>query len=223
MDVITAEGDRATMTIFAISNDNYISVLDAIEDAQSNPETQHFSSLKQLGKLAAEWPASRLLEIWSNLPGAMPVKKFTDRKTAVIRIWKQIGDTMAASPTAAPAHDAEESESANAAGATQEPSVAQQATEVAAAGEEGTDETSRPKRRHSGAPKAQGPREGRKTVRVLELLKRPGGATSAELMAATGWQAHSVRGFLSGTIGKKMGLALLSAKREETRAYSLPA
>jgi len=52
MDVITAEGDRATMTIFAISNDNYISVLDAIEDAQSNPESPHFSSLKQLGS----WP-----------------------------------------------------------------------------------------------------------------------------------------------------------------------
>ena len=212
------------MTIFAISNDNYISVLDAIEDAQSNPETQHFSSLKQLGKLAAEWPAARLLEIWNNLPGATPVKKFTDRKTAVIRIWKQIGESMAASPTAMPAPDAEGSESTNAAEATQEPSVAQQAADVAAPDGAGTDETSRPKRRHSGAPKAQGPREGSKTVQVLELLKRPGGATSAELMAATGWQAHSVRGFLSGTIGKKMGLALVSAKREDgTRAYSLPA
>jgi len=211
------------MTIFAISNDNYISVLDGIEDAQSNPETQHFSTLKQLGKLAAEWPASRLLEIWNNLPGATPVKKFMDRKTAVIRIWKQIGEAMAAGPTAAPAQDAEPSEGTNAAEATQEPSVAPQAADVAAGGEERTDETSRPKRRHSGAPKAQGPREGSKTVQVLELLKRPGGATSAELMAANGWQAHSVRGFLSGTIGKKMGLALVSAKREDgTRAYSLP-
>jgi len=222
--VITAEGDRATMTIFAISNDNYISVLDTMEDAQSNPETPHFSSLKQLGKLAAEWPAARLLEIWNNLPGAAPVKKFTDRKTAVIRIWKQIGESMAASPAAAPAHDTEESESTTAAEATREPSVAQQAADVAAPEGARSDETSRPKRRRSGAPKAQGPREGSKTVQVLELLKRPGGATSAELMAVTGWQAHSVRGFLSGTIGKKMGLALVSAKREDgIRAYSLPA
>jgi hypothetical protein len=90
MDVISAEGDRATMTIFAISNDNYISVLDSVEDAKSNPETEHFSSLKELGKLAAQWPASRLIEIWNNLPGTTPVKKFTDRKTAVTRIWKQI-------------------------------------------------------------------------------------------------------------------------------------
>ena len=131
---------------------------------------------------------------------------------------------MTASPTAAPAQDAEGSDGANAAEATQEPGVAQQAADVAAPDGAGTGETSHPKRRHSGPPKAQGPREGSKTIQVLELLKRPDGATSAELMVATGWQAHSVRGFLSGTISKKMGLALVSAKREDgTRAYSLPA
>jgi hypothetical protein len=43
-----------------------------------------------------------------------------------------------------------------------------------------------------------------------------------ELMKATGWQPHSVRGFLSGTIGKKMGLSLTSTKGEgEERTYSL--
>src|SRR5580704_2549032 len=53
---------------------------------------------------------------------------------------------------------------------------------------------------------SSGPREGSKTDRILELLKRPGGVTAKELMKATGWQPHSVRGFLSGTVGKKMGL-----------------
>ena len=65
-------------------------------------------------------------------------------------------------------------------------------------------------------------REGSKTAKVLDLLKRPGGATAKELMKATGWQSHSVRGFLSGTVGKKMGLAVLSAKTEDgERAYSV--
>ena len=63
---------------------------------------------------------------------------------------------------------------------------------------------------------------GSKKAAVLELLRRNGGATSAELMTATGWQAHSVRGFLSGQLGKKMGIAVASAKREDgTRVYSI--
>ena len=46
--------------------------------------------------------------------------------------------------------------------------------------------------------KATGARQGSKTAKVLDLLKRAGGASLKELRKATGWQAHSVRGFLSG-------------------------
>ena len=58
-------------------------------------------------------------------------------------------------------------------------------------------------------------RDGSKTAQILDLLKRPGGVTAKELMKATGWQAHSVRGFLSGTVGKKMGLTVTSTKGED--------
>jgi hypothetical protein len=65
-------------------------------------------------------------------------------------------------------------------------------------------------------------RQGSKTAQIVELLKRPGGATLQELMAATEWQPHSVRGFISGTLGKKMGLTVESAKTEDgKRTYSL--
>jgi hypothetical protein len=65
-------------------------------------------------------------------------------------------------------------------------------------------------------------RQGSKTAQILELLKRPGGASLQELMAATEWQPHSVRGFISGTLGKKMGLTVESAKTEDgKRTYSL--
>ena len=73
----------------------------------------------------------------------------------------------------------------------------------------------------SGKPAAKGAREGSKATKILDLLKRPGGATLKALMKATGWQAHSVRGFLSGAIGKKMGLAVTSTKSEDgERSYS---
>jgi hypothetical protein len=65
-------------------------------------------------------------------------------------------------------------------------------------------------------------RDGSKTEKILDLLKRPGGATSKELMKATGWLPHSVRGFLSGTVGKKMGLTVTSTKGEDgERTYSV--
>jgi uncharacterized protein DUF3489 len=74
------------------------------------------------------------------------------------------------------------------------------------------------------AKKKAGPREGNKTEKVLDLLKRPDGATLAELMKATNWQAHSVRGFLSGTVGKKLGLSVASNKEEGgDRTYSVKA
>ena len=70
--------------------------------------------------------------------------------------------------------------------------------------------------------KAPGARQGSKTAKVLDLLKRSGGATGKELMKATGWQAHSVRGFLSGVLGKKMGLTVRSTKAEDgERRYSI--
>jgi nucleoid-associated protein YgaU len=75
-----------------------------------------------------------------------------------------------------------------------------------------------------GAKKAAGPRDGSKTAKILDLLKRPGGATSKELMKATGWQPHSVRGFISGTVGKKMKLTVVSSKGEDgERNYSIKA
>jgi hypothetical protein len=78
------------------------------------------------------------------------------------------------------------------------------------------------KKAPKGGKKPATSREGTKTAKVLDLLKRPDGATLKELIRATEWQAHSVRGFLSGTVGKKMGVKLLSTKREDgERSYSV--
>jgi len=66
-------------------------------------------------------------------------------------------------------------------------------------------------------------RPGSKTQACLDLLFRRNGATLDELMAASRWQAHSVRGFLSGTVKKKLGLALSSTRDEGgIRHYRVP-
>ena len=69
---------------------------------------------------------------------------------------------------------------------------------------------------------ASGSRQGSKTAKVLDMVKRSGGATLKELTKATGWQAHSVRGLLSGALGTKMGLTVKSTKAEGgERRYSV--
>jgi len=69
-------------------------------------------------------------------------------------------------------------------------------------------------------PRATG-RRGTKSERVLALLRQPGGATLKALMRATAWQAHSVRGFLSGQVNKKMKLKVKSFERDGERVYAI--
>ena len=95
------------MTTFTIDSDNNITVF--AEAPASADQGEAFWSEKELGKLTADWPASRLVETWNSFAGAAPfddlkpVKKFTDRKAAVARIWKAIQRlTPAPAPQATP-------------------------------------------------------------------------------------------------------------------------
>jgi len=99
--------------------------------------------------------------------------------------------------------------------ATKKARVAPQGAHVAKKKGKSAKKASPAKTAPKSAKKAKGAREGSKTNTILDLLKRTGGVTAKELMKATGWQPHSVRGFLWGTVGKKMGLTVTSSKGED--------
>jgi nanoRNase/pAp phosphatase (c-di-AMP/oligoRNAs hydrolase) len=72
------------------------------------------------------------------------------------------------------------------------------------------------------AKPARKPREGTKQEALIAMLKRPEGASIAEIMEATAWQAHSIRGFIAGALKKKLGLNVTSEKIEgRGRVYKL--
>ena len=181
------------MPTFTIDTDNNITAHDASPTAQDNVVA--FATEKELSKLSTDWPITRFVEVWNAFAGAppfgdlKPVKKFTDRKTAVSRIWRAIQAlTPMPVPQAAPIAPKK-------AKATSQP-TAKDATPAV--------------------------RDGSKKAIVLDLLKRPDGVTLADIMSATDWQAHSVRGFISGSLGKKMGLTVESFKRPDgVRAYRI--
>ena len=88
---------------YTINSENNITAFASAKEAKSAPDVERFATAKELAKLAEQWPAARLVDIWNALPGVVPAKRFTSRKTAVVRAegWR----------TAAPC-GAEESQSA---------------------------------------------------------------------------------------------------------------
>ena len=73
----------------------------------------------------------------------------------------------------------------------------------------------------SREPKSKKTDAGSKQARVIAMLQSPTGTTIAAMMKATGWQQHSVRGFLAGVVRKKLKLKLNSKKIDGNRVYRI--
>lgn len=85
-------------------------------------------------------------------------------------------------------------------------------------------EVSRPYTKDVIKTPAKPSNQATKQDQLLALLKRKKGANTKELMATSGWQAHSVRGFLSGTVRKKLGLNLQASQHPKRgRVYTIVA
>src|SRR5262249_20049504 len=70
-------------------------------------------------------------------------------------------------------------------------------------------------------PKTNKADAGSKQARVIAMLQSPTGTTIAAIMKATGWQRHSVRGFLAGVVRKRLKLKLASKKVNGNRIYQI--
>src|SRR5579859_2971464 len=86
------------MATFTINSENKITGY-APGDAVPDGNGELFTTEDELAEVAAHWPAARLVEVWNSIPGSKPVKKFTNRKTAVTRIWKA-AQSLASRPNA---------------------------------------------------------------------------------------------------------------------------
>jgi hypothetical protein len=193
------------MKTFTIDSDNNIAAHAVAPAAQDNLVV--FASQKELSKVTAEWPISRLVETWNSFAGAppfgdlKPVKKFENRAKATARIWAAIQKLEAA-----PAPQA----------ATPAPQAAPKPTKKAKGSKAAKAVADAP----TPAPDASTPRVPRafsKQAIVRDMLLRAGGATLEEIMKTTAWQKHTVRGFIS-TLAKKTGIAITSTRRESDGA-----
>ena len=154
----------------------------------------------------------------AKMVGAMLAKGFLQEVDADLRkgelVWRETGDghgvTLVATDAGLGAIGIEPEDANPApAGATDAPT--EQSAPEAATGTE-------------TAPKARTPREGTKQATLITMLRAPDGATIEEIMAATGWQSHTVRGAMAGALKKKLGLEVTSEKVENRgRVYRLPA
>jgi len=188
------------MNTFTIDADNNITAHSGTPTNMNQAEI--FSTEKELAALAADWPATRLLDTWNSFAGIAPfddlkpVKRFTDRKAAIARIWKAVQRLI--------------------------PNVGAQAAPVATKKSQSKKASTKAIGRATARKRGTVPREGSKKAEVILLLRRKQGATLAEVMQATGWQAHTVRGFVSGTLTKKLGLRVESSRSEtKERTYRI--
>ena len=217
------------MPTYSIDSDNNLAVRPdkdaAIKEAGANGAA--FATETELSEATALWSASRLVDVWNGFAGAPPfaelkeVKRFTDRKSAVTRIWnaaQRLGEALEEEMRIA------EKDMLR---AQQEMLSTTKATKPAKAARTAVPKTPTSPEASMDANSADGApapkqREGTRKATVIALLERDGGATLEEIMAATSWQKHSVRGFIS-TLASKHGYAVVSTRREtdKARCYSI--
>jgi hypothetical protein len=104
---------------------------------------------------------------------------------------------------------------------TSEDSMTKIRSKSKAAARKHAGKSTRPRRRSLPVSARAATRPDTKHARIVAMLRTPAGATIAAIMNATGWQQHSVRGFLAGVVRRKLGLNLISEPTDAGRIYRI--
>jgi hypothetical protein len=188
------------MSTFTIDADHNITAYDTPEAAvQSAAALPRFSSQAELADLAAEWPSSRWIEVWNSIPGNKPVSKLGSSKQAAARVWAALQRLAKANGTAP---NKPKKATKRATSAKKAKPARQGAKKANAAKSKKAVGTSKPG--HEGSSKK---------AEVIALVRRAKGVSLSEIQNLTGWQKHTVRGFIS-LLGSKTGLKIISARND---------
>ena len=179
------------MATFTIDNEDNITVFASAEEAaQAGGATAiQFDSQAAFARVSADWPLSRFVEIWNSISGNKQVSKFADRKKAVARIWTAIQPIAKRAVASQP----------------QEPKTAKPTKGAKPA------KKAKPTKKAAGKKTGDKDERSNKKAEVIAMMKRSKGATLAQIVEATGWQKHTIRGFVS-LLGSKGGEKIESSK-----------
>jgi Protein of unknown function (DUF3489) len=197
--MLSGDGDDPMTTTTHLSKKQLATILSALDDAPRNPANRG-EALRAIGRSAKRFGLTTddvLAAAPGLLDGRMSPADFR------VELHDQGGAPVPATDAPQGAPDAQDDGTA-----VQEPealAAPAQATTAPAGGKRKA--KPQPAKPAKAAPADKPtPRTGTKQAKMIELLKRPEGATVEQIAAATGWQHHTIRGAISGALKKKLGL-----------------
>lgn len=185
------------------------------EEAVASNGGYGFDSLETLQASLTAAPATMATSIWNSLPGVEPVKGFKSKGVAAARIWKRIqslgaGDDMAVPEPMEPIAKPKKAK------ASQKPKAERKPRKSAKKAK-----SAKPPKKEKRVAAPKSAKGDSKKSQVIEMISKKGGATLGELIQATGWQKHSLRGAIS-TLASKGGHKIESFKTDAgERAYRI--
>jgi nucleoid-associated protein YgaU len=211
--MLSSNGDYPMTSTTDFSKKRLTTILSALDDAPRSPANKG-EALRAIGRSARRFGLTAE-DVLAAAPGLL------DGRLSPADFRVELHDLGSApvQATAAPQGTPEAQDEATAGQEPQPPAEPAQATEAPAASKRKAKARAKAAKSAKPAKAASDdkptPRTGTKQAKLIELLKRPEGATVDHIAAATGWQKHTIRGAISGALKKKLGLKVEATRTRE--------